>query len=428
MRSELIGFVFNLSSKRSVAMRFRTALAALLSISAACSTAAYADSSDQVERGKYLAIAGNCVSCHTSPGGEPMAGGLAFRTPFGTIYSTNITPDPQTGIGEWTQEDFARAVREGVRRDGAHLYPVFPYTSYTLLKDEDVAALFAYFKSLPPVRAAVPENELSFPYNQRWALGLWKMLYFDSRRFEPDRSKSEEWNRGAYLVEGLGHCGMCHSPRNFLGGQSANEAMTGGVYLDRVPSGEIREWAAPNLTSAPNGLASWPAEEIATYLKTGQNTFTQTFGPMNEVIMNSTRHLSDSDVQAMAVYLKELPPNPGPSGSQPSEQLMTEGSVLYDVHCGTCHMPTGLGDHDEDAGARLVGSPIVQASSPASLINIVLYGPERPNPPAPYRWKKMPSFANELTDEEIAAITTFVRNSWGNQAGAVTPKQVAAQR
>lgn len=381
-----------------------------------------------IERGRYLARAGNCVSCHTSAGGQAFAGGLAFATPFGKLYSTNITPDPETGIGKWTEEQFARAVREGVRPDGAHLYPAFPYTAYTKLADEDVSALFAYLKIVKPVSFTPPENDMSFPANQRWALGVWKALFFDEGRFKSDSSKPDEWNRGAYLVEGLGHCSACHSPRNFMGAEKASMAMTGGEYTDKVVTGEIRTWSAPNLTDVPNGLGTWPAEEVAAYLKTGRNSFSETHGPMNEVILNSTRHLTDSDVKAMAVYLKSLPGNKGDIGKPASAQVLKDGETLYNVNCGTCHQPDGLGALSGDAGAKLVGNPVVQASNPASLINMILYGPHLAKLPGPKRWKDMPEFGSKLADEEVAAIASYVRNAWGNVGGAVSEQQVAKQR
>ncbi len=383
------------------------------------------------ERGRYLAVAGNCVSCHTRADGQSFAGGRAFVTPFGTMYSTNITPDTDTGIGRWSEQDFARALREGVRPNGEHLSPAFPYPAYTKLSDEDVAALFAYLQTLAPVGYAAPENDLHFPFSQRWALGLWKAIYFREGRFAPDQAQSAQWNRGAYLVEGLGHCGACHSPRNFLGAQSADMAMTGGEYLEKVPGGAPRtgrEWSAPNLTSAPNGLKSWPVEELGAYLKTGRNTFAETFGPMNEVIMNSTRHLSDDDVRAMAAYLKSLPANEDRIGSAANAEVLQTGATLYDIHCGTCHLPTGLGGENEDSGARLAGSPIVQASNPASLINVILHGPQLPDPALPKRWKPMDGFGDELTDEEVAALASYLRSAWGNVGGAVTANQVARQR
>ena len=384
--------------------------------------------STQIERGKYLALAGNCASCHTTENGEFMAGGLPFETPFGKIYSTNITPDSGTGIGNWTGGQFLDSMRRGVRPNGEHLYPVFPYTAFTKITNEDVAALFAYLKSIPAIRQETKENEVSFPFNQRWLMSVWKMVYFDERVYETDKSKSAEWNRGAYLVNALAHCSACHSPRNLLGAENSDMAMTGGVFFDKVPSGSVRPWSSPNLTSAPSGLGLWVHEEVTAYLRTGRNSFVETFGPMNEVIMNSTRNLNDGDVNAMVVYLKSLPSKETDTGSTANNKVLGMGRTLYNLHCGTCHLPTGLGD--EEVAPRLAGgSLVVQTSNPASLINVILDGPESPDPPLPAKWRNpMEDFRYLLDDEEIAALASYVRNSWGNTAGKVTAKQVAKQR
>jgi mono/diheme cytochrome c family protein len=381
-----------------------------------------------VEQGRYLAIAGNCVSCHTRQGGQLFAGGLPFDTPFGTLYSTNITPDPGTGIGKWSEKDFLGALRSGLRPNGEHLYPAFPYTAFTKLSDADAHALFVYLKTLKPVQSAAPENKLRFPYSQRWLLGMWKTLFFTEGRFVSDKSKPTQWNRGAYLVQALTHCDACHAARNFLGAEGADPVMSGGEYTAAVPGGEQRTWSTPNLTSAPVGLQSWSAEDITQYLKVGRNAFAETFGPMNEVIMNSTRNLSEADVQAMAAYLKSLPASAAESVAKASPDVMQSGETLYNVHCGTCHLPTGLGNQDENSGARLVGSPVIQASNPASLINIIIYGPPLPNPALPKRWKPMEGFGDKLADDEVAALATFLRATWGNTAGPVTADQVAKQR
>jgi mono/diheme cytochrome c family protein len=381
-----------------------------------------------VQRGRYVATAGNCASCHTRKGGEALAGGVAFQTPFGTVYSMNITPDKKTGIGNWTREQFLQSLRQGVRPNGENLYPVFPYTAFTKVNDEDANALFAYLKSVPAVRAEVPQNEMRFPFNQRMLLSFWKMMFLDGGVYEPDNTKSAEWNRGAYLVEGLGHCSACHSPRSFLGAEQKDSRMTGGEYVGEVRAGTFRVWSAPNLTSAKSGLGSWTVGDLAAYLGTGRNSFMETFGPMNEVIMNSTRHLSEADTHAMAVYLKSLPANEIDTKPASSTQTLQAGATLYDLHCGTCHLPSGLGAQNEDSGARLAGSPEVQASNPAALINIILYGPEPPQPPLPKRWKSMEGFGDKLTDEEVAALASYVRNAWGNAAGEVNANQVAKQR
>jgi len=381
-----------------------------------------------IERGRYLALAGNCASCHTTAGGRFMAGGVAFETPFGRIYSTNITPDKATGIGDWTGQEFLTSMRRGVRPDGKHLYPVFPYTAFTKVSDADIVALYAYLSSIPAVRQQATGNEISFPFNQRALMSFWKAMFFDEGVYEADISKSPEWNRGAYIVEALAHCGACHSPRNFLGAEKNDKALAGGEYTDNIPGGALRTWSAPNLTSAPNGLGLWPHEEVVDYLKNGINTYVETFGPMNEVIMNSTRHLSEDDVNAMAVYLKSLPAREEEYPADVRRTVLGMGRTVYNLHCGTCHLPTGLGD--EESAPRLGGgSLVVQASNPASLINVILYSPQRPDPPLPTKRRKpMEEFQYLLTDGEIAAVASYVRSNWGNAGGEVTPEQVAAQR
>ena len=381
-----------------------------------------------IERGRYLATAGNCGSCHTARGGEFMAGGLSFETPFGTIYSTNITADPETGIGGWTAGEFIDSMRFGVRPGGQHLYPVFPYTAFTRATDEDILAIFAYLKSLPAIRQAAPANELGFPFGFRPLMAFWKALFFEPGEFQVVPAESDEWNRGAYLVEALAHCGACHTPRNRLGAEMNDKAMSGGEYLDRVLTGEYRPWFAPNLTSDERGLGIWSHEDLAAYLKTARNSFLESFGPMNEVIMNSTRHLEQSDVDAMATYLKSLPPIAEDEAPAPDAAIMGRGRTVYNLHCGTCHLPTGEGD-PEMAPKLNRGSLVVQADNPASMINVILYSPEPPHPPLPEKWRvPMEEFQYMLDDEEVAAVATFIRNSWDNEAGIVTPAQVARQR
>jgi mono/diheme cytochrome c family protein len=382
----------------------------------------------QIERGRYLATAGNCAGCHTAPGGAFMAGGLAFETPFGTVYATNITPDRETGIGDWSERDFLNAMRHGVRPDGAHLYPVFPYTAYTKVRNEDVAAIFAWLKSLAPVRAETPPNKLRFPFAFRPLLAFWKAAYFERGPMHDDPSQEPKVQRGAYLVEALAHCGACHSPRNFLGAVQKPLAMSGGVYLDRVPSGAHRPWSAPNLTASDRGLGLWSAQDLVAYLATGRNAFLESFGPMNEVIVGSTRHLARQDIEAMAAYLTSLPLIDAAvhEAQVPDRRVLGRGRTVYNLHCGTCHLPTGLGD-TEMAPRLDRGSLVVQSIDPAAMINVILYGPASPPPPSPWR-EPMDDFQYLLDDEEIAAVATFVRSSWGNDAPPVSPAQVARQR
>ncbi len=382
-----------------------------------------------VQRGEYLVRAANCVSCHTVPGGEVFAGGVSFPTDFGTIYSTNITPDKATGIGSWTFEQFDAAVRRGVRSDGQHLYPAFPYTSFTKISDADVRALYDYFMSLRPVSAPAKTNDMRFLFGQRWLLGPWKALYFNEGRFAPEANRSEQWNRGAYLVEALAHCGACHSPRNLLGAEKTSAPYTGGV-LDEPDDerGPVRR-GAPNLTSSPHGLKAWSEADLAGYLKLGVGSRARLMGTMDEVVLNSTRHLSEEDTRAMAVYLKSLSPG-GDTGHRPSQKMMELGAKQYDIHCGTCHLPTGKGS--ADTGPPLAGSAFAQAPDPSSLVDLVINGPRLPVPAPSGEWQRpwqsMTPFGQKLSDEQAAALLSFVRNSWGNAAGAVEPGDIDRMR
>jgi len=256
----------------------------------------------QLQRGEYLARAGDCVSCHTAKGGAPYSGGLRMDTPFGYLLAPNITPDPETGIGRWSKDDFYRAMKDGVNKHGQDMFPVMPFDFYARVSREDSDAIYAYLKTVKPVRNAVDINHLSFPFNQRWSMAVWRELYFDGAAFKPDPAKTPSWNRGAYLVEGLGHCSSCHSPRNVLGGIEKDKAFTGAT---------IDGWFALNLTSnLHTGLGAWTADEIAAYLKTGAyKGKTTTFGPMAEVVQNSLGYLTDADLKAMAEYLKSIPTN-----------------------------------------------------------------------------------------------------------------------
>jgi mono/diheme cytochrome c family protein len=379
-----------------------------------------------IERGQYLAFAGNCRACHTTAGGAPFAGGLAFETPFGKVYSANITPDPDVGIGGWTRWQFLRSLRQGLRANGQHLYPVFPYPALTKITDEDAAALFAYLRSVTAVRREVPKNEMAWPFAQRWLLGIWNAMFFDEGPYKPDAGKSDEWNRGAYLVTGSAHCAACHSPRNLLGAERTAKAMTGGTYRDDG-GGAVRPWSAPNLTSVASGLGAWSLEDLVAYLKTGTNCCATTFGPMNAVILNSTMHLRDADLRAMAVYLKSLPPREGDFAAPAKSEVLQAGETLYNVNCGTCHQPDGMGA--DDAGPRLAGSPITQAPDPASLINSILYGPDVPDlAPGGRPWRPMEAYGEKLSDEEVAALASYLRSAWHNKGGEVTAKQVSGQR
>ncbi|HEX3846838.1 MAG TPA: c-type cytochrome [Steroidobacteraceae bacterium] len=399
------------------------------------------------KQGRYLATAGDCISCHTRAGGEPFAGGRALDTPFGVIHSANITPDVATGIGRWSEADLARAMREGIAADGTHLYPAFPYTAYTKVTDADVHAIFAYLRSLKPVRYSPPGDRMHFPFSVRGLLAAWNLMFLEQGRYVADPARSAEWNRGAYLVQGLEHCGACHTPRNVLGGEQASLALTGAEYLDTVadevvdgritPMDErtVRPWSAANLTSAASGLKAWSVEALVDYLKTGHSPRAAAFGPMSEVVANSTSHLSAADLKAIAVYLKSFAPAPASRPDSPSAERMKAGEAVFSARCGDCHLPSGLGmprSANTDASKTappLAGSAALQAPSPATLINVILYGAHE-RQASDGSWPKMSGFelAVGLDDEAIADLGTYVRASWGNQAGAVSASAVARQR
>ena len=385
--------------------------------------AAEAPVDPQVARGKYLADAGDCVSCHTRKGGTPFTGGVAFPTPFGAIYSTNITPDNETGIGTWTAADLRRAMHEGIAPGGKHLFPAFPYTAFTKVTDQDVDAIFAYLRTLKPESYRPPSNGVLF--TMRWPMAIWNALFFKPGRFQPDASKSEEWNKGAYLIEGLGHCSACHSPRNVFMAEVTDRAYAGGAIMDVVADGKVRRWSAVNLTLAKSGLAAWKVEDLAGYLKNGASDVAGTFGPMNDVIVNGTSKLPAEDVQAMAVYLKALPPQEY-SGPVVSEAEAQAGAEIYKKRCDECHQSSGGGGLFN--APPLAGSAIVQTADPASMINVILYAPQKAEGVSYGEWETMKPFAEVLNDADIAAVANYVRGSWGNKAPPVKATDVAAQR
>jgi mono/diheme cytochrome c family protein len=374
-------------------------------------------------RGGYLADAGNCVSCHTRPGAMPFTGGVRFETPFGTLYSSNITPDPVTGIGAWTADDLRRAMHEGIAAGGYRLFPAFPYTSFTKVSDADIDAIYAYLRTLKAVRYTPPSS--SFFFTQRSAMAPWNALFFIAGRFSPDTARSTEWNRGAYLVQGLGHCSACHTPRNLFMAETAGKAYAGGVLEDQVVRGKIRRWSAVNLTSAKNGIGAWSVNDLAKYLQTGFSARGGTFGPMNEIIVNSLKKLTAEDVRAMAVYLKSLPAQEY-RGDCVTPRQAEDGKAIYKDRCEKCHSASGRGGMF--SGPPLAGSAVVQAEDPASLINIIIYGPETPREVAFGAWETMQPYAEVLNDSQVAAVSNYVRGSWGNRAAVVSAADVAQQR
>jgi mono/diheme cytochrome c family protein len=378
---------------------------------------------DSVAQGKYLADAGNCFTCHTQPGAAPFSGGVRFETPFGNIFSTNITPDPISGIGLWTVDDLRRAMHEGIAADGYRLFPAFPYPEFTKVTDADVSAIYAYLRALKAVRYAPPPNSL--PFRQRWSVTLWNKMFFAEGRFTPNAAQSDEWNRGAYLVQGLGHCGACHTPRNVLMAEQADRAYQGGVIQDHVTKDKIRRWSAVKLTSAKNGLGAWSVNDLTKYLQTGLSARGGTFGPMNEVIVNSLRKLLPEDVRAMAVYLKSLPAEDY-TGKSVSEEAAKAGEVVYKARCEKCHSASGRGGMF--SGPPLAGSSVVQTEDPASLINIILYGPQTPKEVSFGTWETMQPYDDVLDDYQVAAVCNYVRGSWGNSASTVKVSDVTHQR
>jgi mono/diheme cytochrome c family protein len=369
-----------------------------------------------VQRGEYLARAGDCISCHTAKGGAPYAGGLRMDTPFGYLLAPNITPDPETGIGTWTADDFYRALHDGVNKRGQDMYPVMPYDFYTKVTRADSDAIFAYLKSLPPVRNSVDVNHLRFPFDLRWSMVAWRELYFDEGSYKPDPTQSAAWNRGAYLVEGLGHCSACHSPRNVMGAIEKDKAFTGAT---------IDGWFALNLTEKmKTGLGDWTVDQITTYLKSGANKGKSTaFGPMAEVVHNSLQYLTDADLKAMAEYLKSLPANSAlRTGHAEADPTRQAGAKLYVDNCMACHQSKGRGI--PGVFPPLAGNGAIVAPLPNDIIKVVLAGI-----PARNGYIAMPPFAARLTDQQIADIANYVRTSWGNAAAPnATSEAVKALR
>ena len=381
-----------------------------------------AGGTDAVERGAYLARAGNCAGCHTARGGAAYAGGRGVPTPFGTVFAPNLTPDPQSGLGQWTASDFWHALHHGRSRDGRLLYPAFPYPNYTRVTRGDSDALFAYLRSLTPVAQANRAHTLSWPYNQPAALAVWRALYFRAATARADPGRSAEWQRGAYLVEGLGHCNACHASRNALGATRGPLDLAGGL----IP---VQNWYAPALTAAQEaGVADWDVAHITELLRSGvtmRASLVTVMGPMSEVVAGSTQHLTEPDLRAMATYLQALPPsNAAPSAT--SATPSAAGAKLYEQHCAACHGEQGEGA--PGAYPALAGNRSTVLRSPANLVHAVLEGgfpPTTAGNPRPYG---MPPFATLLSDDDVAAVLSHVRGSWGNAAPAVSAQDVARGR
>jgi mono/diheme cytochrome c family protein len=373
-----------------------------------------------IARGEYLARAGDCVACHTIPGGKQFAGGRAMATPFGNLYVPNITPDDETGIGKWTPDEFYRMMHTGVSRDGTLLYPAMPFASYTKVTREDCDTIYAYLMSVPPVRRQNTPHDLRFPFNKRELLIGWRTLYFKEGEYIPDPKQSAQWNKGAYLVQGLGHCSMCHTAINALGGSSESKAFEGGM----IPN---QNWYAPSLTSNREaGLGDWSLKDISDLLQVGISHRGTVYGPMAEVVYNSLQYLSDEDVEAMAVYLKALAPHDAepPPTSQArlvSPETIELGRRIYEKQCAVCHGREGKGQ--PPLYPPLASNQSITMATPVNSIRMVLNGGYPPGTKKNPRPHGMPPFSHILSDDEAAAVVTYIRVAWENSGTPVTPGQ-----
>jgi mono/diheme cytochrome c family protein len=379
-----------------------------------------------ISRGEYLARAGDCTACHTEPaGGKPFAGGRAMATPFGNLYVPNITPDDETGIGRWSADDFYRMMSSGVSRDGTLLYPAMPFASYTKVTREDSDAIYEYLMSVPPVRQKNRPHELRFPFNQRELLIGWRALYFRPGEYVPDPAQSAQWNRGAYLVQGLGHCSMCHTAVTALGGTKESQEFEGGM----IPN---QNWYAPSLTSNREaGLGDWSIKEIVDLLQVGVSHRGTVYGPMAEVVYNSLQYLSDEDAEAMAVYLKALPkrdtePPPTSSARLVSPEVIELGRRTYDRQCAMCHGAEGKGFPPQYP--PLANNQSITMATPVNPIRMVLNGGYPPGSKKNPRPHGMPPFSHILDDLVVAAVVTYIRVAWGNNGTPVLPAQVNVLR
>ncbi|WP_263263053.1 cytochrome c [Pseudomonas sp. RIT-PI-S] len=374
-----------------------------------------ADSWNLVEQGRYIATLGDCTACHTAPGGRPFAGGVVIDTPFGKLVGANITPDPTTGIGGWSFEDFYKVMSEGHSPGNKRLYGAMPYTAYTKVTRDDNLALWAYLQTLEPVANPVQTNQLPFPFNQRLALVGWNWLNFKKGAYAPDPTRSPQWNRGAYLVQGLGHCGTCHTPKNLSGGDDNSRLLQGA---------NLQAWVAPNITAdAHEGLGRWSEADLLQYLKTGANRFDVASGPMAEAVEHSLQYWKDEDLKAVVAYLKDGDNKAIVSPAVAANSAaMSSGKALYADRCSGCHTPNGEGI--PGLFPKLANAPLVNSPDPASLIRVVLAGNRAGSTDAAPTGPAMPAFGWNLSDQHVADVVTFIRNSWGNAAPAVDAGEV----
>jgi mono/diheme cytochrome c family protein len=401
---------------------FRTLLP-LLRLACFATLGARAATPADIARGEYLARAGDCIACHTVPAGKLFGGGRPMDTPFGTLFTPNISSDKETGIGKWRAAEFYEMMHTGKSRTGELLYPAMPFASYTKVTRADSDAIYAYLQSTPPIRQPNRAHELRFPFNQRELLRGWRLLYLRVGEYKPDTTQSVEWNRGAYLVEGLGHCTMCHTAINALGGNSPSKRFEGGL----IP---VQNWYAPSLTSNKEaGLGDWSIEDISGLLQAGISNRGAVYGPMAEVVYDSFQYLSDDDIRAVAVYLKTLPARSGetvttssPAVTEEKNRLFPLGKKIYDAQCALCHATQGQGKLPDFP--PLANNQSIQMTSSVNPIRMVLnggYPPGTMKNPKPYG---MPPFAQSLSDEEVAAVVTYIRTAWGNHGTPVSGKDV----
>jgi len=388
--------------------------------------APFASTQALIARGAYLARVGDCAACHTDRGGEPYAGGKGIATPFGTVYASNLTPDARTGIGRWSPAQFWRALHNGRSADGRLLYPAFPYPSFTEITRADSDALHAYLRTLTPVARPNRAHALRFPYGTQAALAVWRALFFTPSAFEPQVERSAQWNRGAYLVRGLGHCAACHSPRNLFGATRESLELSGGL----IP---MQNWYAPSLASgAEAGVADWPAGEVAALLRTGLTPRGAVMGPMAEVVHRSTQYLDDADTAAMTVFRRGLPQAapPPPEKAVLPLAVRARGEAIYKDKCAGCHGPQGEG---AAAGGGLAVVPLagnrkVLMASPTNLLHVLIDGGFPPTTAGNPRPFGMPPFGPSLSDADLAAVASYVRDAWGNAAPQVEPLDVVRVR
>jgi len=400
-------------------MKLSFAFAAATALIATVCANAAENQFDQLERGRYMAVLGDCAGCHTVPGGAPFAGGVALQTPFGKLVAPNITPDAETGIGKWSADDFRRMMKTGIGHNGVRLYPAMPYPAYSRMSDGDIGDLWVYLNALQPVKNEIVANQLPFPFNVRLSLAGWNWLNFTPADFTANPQKSAEWNRGAYIVEGPGHCGVCHSPKTWSGADKTNVALAGAV---------LQGWMAPKITAAArDGLGQWSLDDITGYLKTGTNRFDIASGPMAEVVSNSTSKMTDADLRAVAVYLKDLPGETETRTAIAADSAaMRTGAAIYADNCSACH--GGNGEGAPKLFPRLSGNALMQQADATSLIRVVLAGSQAGATHAAPTTPAMPSLAWRLNDAQVADVLTYVRNTWGNAATAVSADDVAKLR